>query len=69
MNKFLGGLLLFAVFFVTGCSEVKEGADAVSGKITGEQDIQTMKKTEKKLKMLQNKTNKQQQDALDSLEN
>ena len=69
MPRFILVLVVGALFVFTGCKEAKEGADAVSGKITGEQDIENMKKTEKKLKLLQEKTNKQQQDALKKLEN
>lgn len=69
MRKLLSGLLLSLIFLLAGCQEAKEGADAVSGKVTGEQDIENMKKTAKKLKNLQKKTNKQQQEAIKELEN
>ena len=62
-------IFLFSLLLLLfGCEEAKEGADAVSGKITGEQDVETMIKTENKLKELQEKTNKQQQDALNQLQ-
>ena len=68
MLKAFSIFILTGVLLLTGCQEAKEGADAVSGKITGQQDVETIKKTEKKLQMLQNKTNKQQEDALKQLE-
>ncbi|MCH2206349.1 MAG: hypothetical protein MK132_10815 [Lentisphaerales bacterium] len=68
MVKLFSIFILAGVFLLTGCKEAKEGADAVSGKVTGQQDMEIMKKTEKNLQMLQDKTNKQQQDALKQLE-
>lgn len=67
--KKLSFIFLFCLsLLLIGCEEAKEGADAVSSKITGEQDVETMIKTENKLKELQEKTNKQQQDALNQLQ-
>ena len=68
MKKLFAVLVLVFVTCLVGCREAKEGAEAISEKVTGQKDIEEGKRIEEKAKSLINKHNQDQLDALKKLE-
>ena len=60
-------LLTLSLFVLTGCREVKEGADELADEVTGKKKIEKKLETEKKIQDITNEVNKQQQEALKNL--
>ncbi|MCM8525718.1 MAG: hypothetical protein NE327_04320 [Lentisphaeraceae bacterium] len=62
---------LIAIFvsaaFLFGCKEAKKNVDDFSGEVTGQNKIEKKLETEKKIKNLTDKVNKEQEEALKKL--
>ena len=60
-------MIFFAIILVSGCSEAREGADAIADEVTGKSQIEKKIKTEEKIKQMQKDHNKKLQDATDQI--